>query len=74
MSITVSKLRQDIFKIVDEVIDSGNPVEVLRKGQIVRLVPEKKSKLKHIKKRKYSDEPLEAFDHIDWSKEWRGLK
>ena len=73
MTITASKLRQDIFKILDRILETGEPVEIERKGQIIRLVPEKKGKkLQGLRKRKFSDEPLEAFDHIDWSEEWKG--
>jgi antitoxin (DNA-binding transcriptional repressor) of toxin-antitoxin stability system len=39
MAITPSKLRQNVYRILDEVIETGRPVEVLRKGKVVRLVP-----------------------------------
>ncbi len=75
MAITTSELRQDIFKILDSVIEMGRPISVKRKGQIIQLVPEiKKNKLDNLKAHNYSDEPLEAFDHIDWSYEWSGNK
>lgn len=75
MRITASQLRQDIFRILDQVIEKNETVEILRKGQVIRIVSEKKqAKLKNLKKRKYSDEPLSAFDHIDWAHEWTGGK
>ena len=44
MSLTA--LRNNLFKIVDEVIKTGNPVELERKGYRLRIVMEaKKSKL-----------------------------
>ena len=73
MAITTSELRQDIFRILDSVIELGRPISVKRKGQIIQLVPEKKkNKLDNLKVHRFSDEPLEAFDHIDWSHEWTG--
>ena len=73
MVMTITELRQDIFKILDSVIELGRPVSVQRKGHIVQLVPtQKKSKLDNLKAHSYSEEPLEAFDHIDWSHEWIG--
>ncbi len=73
MAITTTELRQDIFRILDSVIELGRPVSVQRKGHIVQLVPtKKKSKLENLKAHQFSDEPLEAFDHIDWSNEWTG--
>ena len=72
-TITASQLRQDIFKILDSVIGTGRPISILRKGEIVNLVPQKKqSKLSRLKKHDFSDEPPKAFDHIDWSSEWTG--
>ncbi|MBN4077452.1 type II toxin-antitoxin system prevent-host-death family antitoxin, partial [Sulfobacillus acidophilus] len=65
MAITASKLRQDIFRILDSVLETGEPIEINRKGQIIRLIPERKpKKLQNLKKRKFSDEPLENFIHI----------
>lgn len=48
MSLTA--LRNNLFKIVDEVIKTGNPVELERKGHHLRIVMEaKKSKLGNLK-------------------------
>ena len=48
MSLTA--LRNNLFKIVDEVIKTGNPVELERKGHHLRIVMEaKKSKLDNLK-------------------------
>ncbi len=73
MAITATKLRQDIFRILDSVIETGQAVTIERKGEIVKLVPVKrKSKLANLKKHDFSDEPIESFSHIDWSHEWKG--
>ena len=75
MRITVSQLRKDIFRILDQVIEKNETIEILHKGRSIRIVPtERRGKLKNLKKRKYSDEPLSAFDHIDWTHEWTGGK
>lgn len=71
MPITATKLRQNIFSILDAVIETGQSVTIERKGEIIKLVPvKKKSKLSNLKKRHFSDEPLENFSHLDWSAEW----
>ncbi len=50
MSISLSALRQDLFKSVDQVIATGIPLEVKRKGKIVKIiVEEKKDKLANLK-------------------------
>ncbi len=75
MRITASKLRENVYRILDEAIESGNVVEIVRKGATVRLVPEKKaSRLEQLKKRSgYSGDPDEIIG-MDWSKEWNELK
>ena len=53
MRITASKLRENIYQILDEAIRTGVPVEVVRKGTVVRIVPEERpSKLSRLKKRR----------------------
>jgi len=48
--ISLTSLRNNLFKIVDEVIQSGNPVELERKGHRLKIVlEEKKSKLDNLK-------------------------
>lgn len=39
MPVTPSQLRADIYNLIDRVIESGEPLEIVRKGVVVRLVP-----------------------------------
>jgi hypothetical protein len=70
MKITASKLRQDIYRLLDEVLRSGKPLEIERNGEILRIVPDKprRGKLDRLKKRKYSDEDPDTFTHLNWSR------
>jgi hypothetical protein len=76
MPITASKLRENVYRILDEAIETGKPVEVIRKGTVLTIVPPKRvSKLDKLKKRPglfVGD--VEDIIHIDWSKEWTELK
>ena len=75
MRITASKLRENIYRILDEAINTGTPVEVVRKGSVVRLVPEKRaSKLSRLKKRKGFQGDPDDIIGMDWSKEWTELR
>ncbi len=75
MRVTASKLRADIYNILDETLKTGVPVEVVRKGRVLKIVPEAKpDKLSRLKKRNYIIGDPEDFVHIDWSKEWSELK
>ena len=38
MPIIPSQLRTDMYWLMDQVIETGKPVEILRNGHIVRLV------------------------------------
>lgn len=76
MRVTASKLRENISRILDETIATGKPVEVVRKGTVLKIVPEKRpSKLDRLIKRKNifvgdSDDII----GMDWSKYWTELR
>ena len=75
MKVTASKLRQDIYSVLDTVLETGVPVEIVRKGRVLRIVPDKKpSKLARLKKRACIVGDPESIVHMDWSKEWSELK
>jgi hypoxanthine phosphoribosyltransferase len=84
MTITASKLRENIYRILDEVAETGVPVEVMRKGVKLRIAPEvKRSKLANLKKRKDwlgSEEELfkSTWEHSnelkEWLEEWKDFK
>ena len=47
--ISLTALRNNLFKIVDQVIQTGNPVFIERKGHKLKIVlEEKKSKLNNL--------------------------
>ena len=73
MRLTASKLRQEVYKILDEVIRTGKPAEIERNGSILQIVTVSKnySKLSKLKKRKLSNEDSNNFEHIDWTQEWQ---
>jgi hypothetical protein len=72
MRLSASKLRENIYRILDEILDTGVPVEIERRGRILRIVPEEKaSKLDRLRKRSYLNSDPEELVHLDWSKEWR---
>ncbi len=70
---TASRLRMDVYKILDGVLETGEAVEIERKGQILRIVLDLPtgSRASRIKKRPglINGDPKDLAD-IDWSKEW----
>ncbi len=72
MAVTASKLRQNIYKMLDQVLKSGVPLTIIRNGKILKIVPEQPvSKLSRLKKRKCINGNPEDLVHMDWSHEWR---
>lgn len=48
--ISLTALRSQLFKLIDEAISTGIPIEIERKGHRLKIVPEgKKKKLENIK-------------------------
>lgn len=72
MPITPTRLRADLYNLLDEALETGKPIEILRKGQVLRLVPPPRvSRLSRLKKRKTIVGDPEDLVSIDWSKEWK---
>ena len=75
MRVSASKLRENIYSILDQSLKTGVPVEVVRKGKILKIVPEQKpDKLSRLKKRKVIIGDPESIVHMDWLSEWSELK
>lgn len=72
MPITATQLRRNIYRVLDEVIETGVPLEIERKGTILQIVPEEpRKKLDRLKPRAYLRSDPEELVHLDWSREWR---
>ena len=71
IKMTATRLRQDIYNILDNVIETGIPVEIERKGGKLKIFPEKrKNKLDNLKKRDLVVGDPEDIIKMDWMKEW----
>ena len=70
MPITASKLRENVYRILDEAVETGKPVEVVRKGAILTIMPPKRvSKLANLKKRTGFVGDLDDIVSMDWLKD-----
>jgi prevent-host-death family protein len=38
--VTMTELRRNLFRLVDEALETGEPIVVKRKGRAVKLIPE----------------------------------
>ena len=72
MTLTASSLRQNIYRILDEILESGQSVEIERRGQRLRIEPVKpKAKLERLTARPYLNVDPDEVVHLDWSDEWQ---
>ena len=70
--LSASKLREDIYRILDRVRETGRPVEIDRKGTVLKIVgPVPGSRLSGLKKRPVLKVPPDAIVHMNWKKEWK---
>jgi hypothetical protein len=75
MALSASKLRENIYRILDQVLETGVPVEIERGGRKLRIVAVDEPR----KEKLASLEPHPDFlrcdpdelVHIDWSDSWR---
>ncbi|TAK25051.1 MAG: type II toxin-antitoxin system Phd/YefM family antitoxin [Chloroflexota bacterium] len=73
MALTASELRQNVYRLLDQVLETGVPLEIVRNGRRLRIAPvEGGSKLDRLVPHPdYMVDDPETYVHIDWSGEWR---
>lgn len=75
MNFTISSLRENIYNILDNILETGVPIFIRRKGKILKIVVEGKvdklEKLKSLPKRDIICDDPDDLIHIDWSSEWK---
>lgn len=73
--VTASQLRANIYRILDQVAETGVPVEIVRRRRRLKIVPADDAqprKLDRITPRpKVLVGDPEDLVHLDWSKEWK---
>jgi prevent-host-death family protein len=72
MSVSASELRQNIYRLLDQVLESGQPLEIVRRGRRLRLIAvEPVGRLDRL----HGDPDAIVGDpddlvSIDWTAEW----
>ena len=71
MKVSPTELRQNLYRIIDSALETGEVVEIVRKGRTVRLVPDRKADIWERLERHDAvvGDPAELV-HTDWSTEW----
>lgn len=75
MTLTASKLRENIYKVLDQVLSTGIPVEIRRRGKSLRLIRSEDGSLRKLDQLVERPDYLQckpaSLVHLDWSKRWR---
>ena len=76
MPLTASKLRENIYAILDKILASGEPIEIERRGRTLRIeAVDARSRLDRLVRRPDAilGDPDDLVE-LDWSAEWYELK
>ena len=71
--ITATQLRKDVYHLLDQVLDLGEPIELKRKGKLIRISPVTNgSKLASLEAHSLAitGDPDELVQ-VDWSDNWK---
>ncbi|MRH79007.1 type II toxin-antitoxin system Phd/YefM family antitoxin [Spiribacter sp. C176] len=71
-TITPSWLRANLYKVLDQVIETGEVVEISRRGRVIRLSAEPIRDLRVLEPHpEYLVGDPDEIAEIDWSDEWQ---
>lgn len=74
MTITPSKLRDNLYNTLDEVIATGKSVDIARNGHILHIVVDKKtSRLSNITPKTITNSSDEELINTNWQAEWKAF-
>jgi len=69
--LTASTLRKDVYRLLDQVAETGRPLVIERKGRRLKIVREESGgRLKRLTPHPCMNQDPESLVHIDWSEEW----
>lgn len=72
MALSASALRNDVYRLLDQVAETGRPLVIERKGRRLRIVREDSGRrLDRLVRHDCIKHDPESLVHIDWSEEWR---
>lgn len=72
VGITASTLRANVYRLLDEILETGQPLEIERNGKTLVIAPkEERSIWARLPRREgYIVGDPDELIHIDWSSEW----
>jgi len=73
MKVTATKLRQNLYRILDRVAETGETVEIVRGDKVLKIaVASPRKKMKRLVSRKdYLKADPDEIVHMDWADQWK---
>jgi PHD/YefM family antitoxin component YafN of YafNO toxin-antitoxin module len=72
MTVTPTEFRNNLFSMLDSVINEKEHIDINRNGTIIHLVPErKKSRLESLTPANFQNCSDEELENIKWENEWK---
>lgn len=73
MRYNATDLRKEIYRLLDQVLETGVPIEVERRGRLLRIAPVEAprptERLRPMPNLIVGDPA--SLEHVDWSGEWK---
>ena len=70
-----TKLRENLYAVLDKLLETGIPAIIERKGRRIRIVPDKApSRIERLERHDAIIGDPEELVHMDWSSSWNGEK
>ncbi len=74
MPYSATRFRQNLYAILDSVLEKGQPVEIERNGHILRIVPEERRSIwDRLEVHQIVNGDPEDLVSMDWSNSWTGV-
>lgn len=72
-ALTATELRSNVYRILDQILETGQPQEIDRKGSKILLVPvdQKRQRLKNRPKRTGLNCTIDELVETSWEKAWK---
>jgi hypothetical protein len=70
---TDSRLRANLYRVLDRVLETGVPIEIERKGRVLRIeTVSGEDRLARLRPHPEAiRDDLDSLIHVDWSGEWK---
>jgi hypothetical protein len=72
MPVSATQLRANVYRLLDEVLETGQPLEIQRNGKVLVIAPKETGSIwDRLPRREGAivGDPDELI-HVDWSSEW----